>query len=77
MEINKNYSINMKLVDGIFMNLNFDNIIKDGSMLFFYKNDTLIFSSDTELIEHKLKLDRINDLGSVIFKDYKLNYLSK
>ena len=35
MKINKNYSINMKLVDGVFMNLNFDNIIKDGKHVVF------------------------------------------
>lgn len=68
----KNYSINMKLVDDVFMNLSFDNIEKDGSMMFFYKNDTLIFSSDAELIKHKLKIDRVNDLGSIVFKEYKL-----
>lgn len=68
----KDYSINMKLVDGIFMNLSFDNIVRDGSMLFFYKKENLILAADAELIKHKLKVERINDLGSMVFKEYKL-----
>lgn len=69
----KDYSINMKLVDGVFMNLSFDSIVKSGSMLFFYKNESLVFATDVELIKHKLKFERINDLGAVVFKDYRLS----